>query len=199
MSTTTCFCREIRKILCGYPLLSVAMPASGQWRHWSDCMNIQDDLGFAFPAYGIRALFFHCTFCFYLYNVHHMILLKLIWSCTSSVDQDKKTCLVRMYNVSPSARKKSPYQNVHFLFWFVMFVQTPFKMKWTYPHSELEEFILVVIGVMVWIITVWDSQHQPGCIIFTLFGLTHCSLNELPHSVYWKILILSLGMSDYVI
>ena len=26
MSThSTCFCREIRKILCGYPLLSVAM------------------------------------------------------------------------------------------------------------------------------------------------------------------------------
>ena len=25
MSTTTCFCGEIRKILCGYPLLSGAM------------------------------------------------------------------------------------------------------------------------------------------------------------------------------
>ena len=29
--------------------------------------------------------------------------------------------------------------------------------------------------------------------------LTHCRLNELPHSIYWKILISILGMSGYVI
>ena len=29
--------------------------------------------------------------------------------------------------------------------------------------------------------------------------LTHCRLNELPHTIYWKILILIIGMSDYVI
>ena len=29
--------------------------------------------------------------------------------------------------------------------------------------------------------------------------LTHCRLNELPHTIYWKILISILGMSGYVI
>ena len=29
--------------------------------------------------------------------------------------------------------------------------------------------------------------------------LTHCRLNESPHTIYWKILILILGMSGYVI
>ena len=29
--------------------------------------------------------------------------------------------------------------------------------------------------------------------------LTHCRLNELPHTIYWEILILILGMSGYVI
>ena len=31
------------------------------------------------------------------------------------------------------------------------------------------------------------------------FLLTHCRLNELPHTIYWKILILIFGMSGYVI
>ena len=31
------------------------------------------------------------------------------------------------------------------------------------------------------------------------FDLTHDRLNELPHTIYSKILILILGMSDYVI
>ena len=30
-------------------------------------------------------------------------------------------------------------------------------------------------------------------------GLTHCRQNELSHAIYWKILILTLGMSGYVI
>ena len=35
MSThNICFCREIRKILCGYPLLSVAMQYSLEVSHW---------------------------------------------------------------------------------------------------------------------------------------------------------------------
>ena len=29
--------------------------------------------------------------------------------------------------------------------------------------------------------------------------LTHCRLNELPHTIYWKILISILGMSGHVI
>ena len=29
--------------------------------------------------------------------------------------------------------------------------------------------------------------------------LTHCRLNELPHTIYWKFLISILGMSGYVI
>ena len=29
--------------------------------------------------------------------------------------------------------------------------------------------------------------------------LTHSGMNELPHTIYWKILILILGMSGYVI
>ena len=28
--------------------------------------------------------------------------------------------------------------------------------------------------------------------------LTHCRLNELPHTIYWKILISTLDMSGYV-
>ena len=28
--------------------------------------------------------------------------------------------------------------------------------------------------------------------------LTHCRLNELPHSIYWKSLVSILGMSDYM-
>ena len=31
------------------------------------------------------------------------------------------------------------------------------------------------------------------------FPLTHCRLNELPHSIYWKILISILGMLGNVI
>ena len=31
------------------------------------------------------------------------------------------------------------------------------------------------------------------------YTLTHCRLNELPHTIYWKILTSILGMSGYVI
>ena len=32
-----------------------------------------------------------------------------------------------------------------------------------------------------------------------VFKLIHCRLSELPHTIYWKILISILGMSGYVI
>ena len=44
-----------------------------------------------------------------------------------------------------------------------------------------------------------DRIFGIGNAAFTIFTLTHCRLNELPHTIYWKILILILGMSDYVI
>ena len=50
-----------------------------------------------------------------------------------------------------------------------------------------------------------DSLHMQVTILYMschcLQGqpITHCRLNELPHTIYWKILILILGVSGYVI
>ena len=38
--------------------------------------------------------------------------------------------------------------------------------------------------------------HQICC---TTYWPTHCRLNELPHTAYWKILISNFGMSGYVL
>ena len=43
------------------------------------------------------------------------------------------------------------------------------------------------------------GQKQFDRVAFPEFPLTHCRLNKLPHTIYWKILILILGMSGYVI
>ena len=38
-----------------------------------------------------------------------------------------------------------------------------------------------------------------GYHILSAKSLTHCRLNDIPHTIYWKILIWILGMSGYVI
>ena len=43
------------------------------------------------------------------------------------------------------------------------------------------------------------SVEDPFARRLNLCRLTHCRLIELPHIIYWKILILVLGMSGYVI
>ena len=41
--------------------------------------------------------------------------------------------------------------------------------------------------------------HQDNARVHNCKILTHCRLNEIPHTIYWKILILILGMSGCVI
>ena len=42
----------------------------------------------------------------------------------------------------------------------------------------------------------FDSSYSMA---FIPFLLTHCRLNELPHTIYWKILIFIFGLSGCVI
>ena len=54
-------------------------------------------------------------------------------------------------------------------------------------HIYSKDSFLHKVMIMIWYLHIF--QHY----------LTHCRLNELPHIIYWKILIAILGMSGYVI
>ena len=69
MSThNICFHQEIRKIICGYPLLSVAMPY---------CVDVKADLRLCWSHRS------YCRFCYvlthmYSLNIHHNLFITLL-------------------------------------------------------------------------------------------------------------------------
>ena len=97
------------------------------------------------------------------------------------------------------------------------------SMKWsTFKYKNTDQYtekVLSVYNIMcigkefhqisllsqynLWKLLQQESQiltDNPGNIKLLL--LTHCRLNELPpppHTIYWEILILTLGISGYVI
>ena len=64
-----------------------------------------------------------------------------------------------------------------------------------YLIFRFTDFFFVVVVLYLDI----PSRKLSILLAFTAVLLTHCRLNELPHTIYWKILISILGMSGYVI
>ena len=59
---------------------------------------------------------------------------------------------------------------------------------------------MLYIGYRVYdVLSTIFSTNFAKIIKFASVNLSHCRLNELPHSIYWKGLISILGMSGYMI
>ena len=83
---------------------------------------------------------------------------------------------------------------VYFVWCFHIIVLRNVKLLWENISSDMhtQQRLRSACASIVWSrssLFIWRSPCY----------LTHCRLNELPHTIYWKILILIWGMSAYVI